>query len=155
VESRPGESSPEASSIPETRRKIDVKTRIAAALVLALAVGACAAYADGHERTVAMWKCKYAEGKTKEDVQAVNAKWLKIANAATDEGEVESYVLTTIVGDTTGFMFVDVFPSDSAWVAMRGAMKTEEGKALDKEFEAVSTCSHNALYESEKTMATK
>jgi len=130
-----------------------VKTRIAAALVFALVLGVCAAYADGHERTVVMWKCKYAEGKTKEDVQAVNAKWLKIASAASDEGEVQSYVLTTVVGDTTGFMFVDTFPSASAWVAMRGAMKSEEGKALDKEFEAVCTCSHSALYESEQTMA--
>jgi hypothetical protein len=132
-----------------------VKTRIAAALVLALGLGVCAAYADGHERTVAMWKCTYAEGKTKEDVQAVNAKWLKMANAATDEGEVRSYVLTTIVGDTTGFMFIDSFPSETAWVAMRGAMKSDEGKAIDKEFDAVCTCSHNALYESEQTMATK
>ncbi len=130
-----------------------MKTRIAAALVFALALGVCAAYADGHQRTVVIWKCKYAEGKTKEDVQAVNAKWLKLANAATEEGEVRSYVLTTVVGDTTGFKFVDAFPSESAWVAMRGAMKSEEGKAIDKEFEAVCTCSHNALYESEQTMA--
>ena len=130
-----------------------MKTRIAAALVFVLALGVCAAYADGHERTVVMWKCKYVEGKTKDDVQAVNAKWLKITNAATDEGEVRSYLLTPVVGNTEGFMFIDSFPSESAWVAMRGAMKTEEGKALDKEFETVCTCSHNALYESEQTMA--
>lgn len=130
-----------------------MKNRIATALAFALALGVCAAYADGHERTVVMWECKYAEGKTKEDVQAVNAKWLKMANAATDEGEVHSYVLTTVIGDTTGFKFVDTFPSASAWVAMRGAMKSDEGDALDEEFEAVSTCSHSALYESEQTTA--
>jgi hypothetical protein len=60
-------------------------------------------------------------------------------------------VLTTVVGDQTTFMYIDSFPSGTAWLASREAMKTEEGQAIEKALNAVGTCSQNALYESRQT----
>ena len=130
-----------------------MKSKMAAALVVLVGLSVCAAYADSHERTVAIWTCKLNEGKTPADVQAANAKWLKYVNANTEDGEIRSYVLSTIVGDQGMFLYVDSFPGDEAWVAMRAAMKSEEGKALEKELDEVATCSSNSLYESEQSLA--
>ena len=118
-----------------------MKPRIAIALVVVLGLSVCAAYADSHERTVVIWKCKLSEGKTAEDVQVVNAKWVKHVNDNAEGGEIHSYVLSPIVGDRGMFLFVDSFPSDQAWVASRAAMKSEEGKAINKEFDEVTKCS--------------
>ncbi len=130
-----------------------MKSRIAIALVIVFGLSVCAAYADSHERTVVIWKCKLNEGKTTADVQAANAKWVKHVNANAEGGEIRSYVLTTIVGDTEMFLYVDSFPTGEAWVASRAAMKSEEGKAIVKELEEVAKCSSNSLYESEQTVA--
>ena len=46
-----------------------------------------------------------------------------------------------------------ILKDDKRYPVLRIDLKSEEGKALDKEFEAVCTCSHSALYESEQTMA--
>ena len=129
-----------------------MKSRIAIALVIVLGLSVCAAYADSQERTVVIWKCELNEGKTAADVQAVNAKWVKLVNANA-EGEIRSYVLSTIVGHSGTFLYVDSFPSGEAWVGARAAMKSEEGKALDKEFEEAAKCSSNSMYESEQTVA--
>jgi hypothetical protein len=32
-------------------------------------------------------------------------------------------------------------------------MQSEEGQAIEEELDAVATCSHNSLYESERTLA--
>lgn len=48
-------------------------------------------------------------------------------------------------------MFVDSFPSLEAWTANRKVMKSEEGKALDKEFEGIFECSGNTLHESTRS----
>jgi hypothetical protein len=130
-----------------------MKSKIAVSLVLVFGLGICAAYADSNARTVAIWECKLEEGKTKADVQAANAKWVKHVNAGAEEGEIRSFVLSTIVGDHGMFLYVDSFPSGSAWVASRAAMQSEEGKAIEKELDEVATCSSNSLYESERTLA--
>jgi len=130
-----------------------MKSKISIALVIAFGLSVCAAFADSHEQTVVIWKCKLNEGKTAADVQAVNAKWLKHVNANAEGGEIRSYVLSTIVGDSETFLYVDSFPSGEAWVASRAAMKSEEGKALNKEFDEVAKCSSNSLYDAEQTVA--
>lgn len=130
-----------------------MKSRIAIALVIVFGLSVCGAYADSHERTVVIWKCKLNEGKTTADVQAANGKWVKHVNANAEGGEIRSYVLSTIVGDSEMFLYIDSFPSGEAWVASRGAMKSDEGKAINKELDEVAKCSSNSLYESEQTVA--
>ena len=93
-------------------------------------VGVCAAYADSHERMVALWTCTLADGKTQADVQAANGKWVKHVNAAVEGGDIRSYVLTTVVGEPETFLYVDSFPSGKAWLASRTAMV---GRQEDRE----------------------
>ena len=105
-----------------------MKSKISIALVVVLALGVGAVFADSHERTVLIWKCKLKEGKTTEDVQAANAKWVKNVNANAEDGEIRSFVLTTVVGNTNTFLYVDSFPTGAAWLASREATQTEEGQ---------------------------
>jgi len=93
-----------------------------------------------------VWQCKVKDGKTLEDVQAVNSKWLKWMHENVDK-KVSSAVLTTVVGDLTGFIFVDSYPSLDAWSKGKGAQDgNEEMDALDAEFNSVSDCSDNRLW---------
>ena len=84
--------------------------RIAVALLMVFGVGVCAAYADSHERMVALWTCTLADGKTQADVQAANGKWVKHVNAAVEGGDIRSYVLTTVVGEPETFLYVVFLP---------------------------------------------
>ena len=130
-----------------------MKMRIAVAVLMVFGVGVCAAYADSHERMVALWTCTLADGKTQADVQAANGKWVKHVNAAVEGGDIRSYVLTTVIGEPETFLYVDSFPSGKAWLASRTAMESEEGKKIEKELEAVAKCSRSSLYESEQSVA--
>ena len=129
-----------------------MKSITAIVLVAALAFGVGAVYADSHERMVMIWKCQLNDGKTMDDVQAANGKWVKHVNAAIDEGEIRSYVLSTVVGDQGTFLYIDSFPDGMAWLAEREAMQTDAGQALEAELNDVANCSHSSLYESEQSM---
>lgn len=129
-----------------------MKSKIAVVLIIGLALGVGAIYADSHERMVMIWKCSLNEGKTMEDVQAANGKWVKNVNAAIEEGEIRSYVLTTVVGDQETFLYVDSFPNGMAWLAGREAGQTEEGQAIEDELNAAAECSKSSMYESEQSM---
>lgn len=130
-----------------------MKVLVAIALVVTAVFGVCAAQADSHTRTVELWTCKLEDGKTQEDVQVANGKWVKLMNASVEGGDVHSFVLTSVVGDQGTFVYADSFPSMEAWIASRKAMESEEGKALDKELNDVADCSSNALYESNESLA--
>lgn len=130
-----------------------MKMRIAVALLMVFGVGVCAAYADSNERMVALWTCTLAEGKTQTDVQTANGKWVKHVNASVEGGDIRSYVLTTVIGKPETFLYVDSFPSGQAWLASRAALKTEAGKKIEKELEAVAKCSRSSLYESKQSGA--
>ena len=129
-----------------------MRAMIAAALFIVAVLGALPVHADSHERMVVVWTCELAEGKTAEDVQATNSKWVKLVNAGLEEGEIRSYVLTTVVGDLQTFLYVDSFPSGEAWLATRTTMESDEGKALEAEFDALGDCSSNSLYASEQSL---
>lgn len=129
-----------------------MKSRIVAVLIVGLALGVAGVYADSHQRMVMVWKCSLNDGKTMEDVQAANGKWVKNVNAAIEEGEIRSYVLSTVVGDQGIFLYVDSFPGGMEWLAARDSMQSDEGKAIEEELDAAATCSHNSLYESERSL---
>ena len=69
-------------------------------------------------------------------------------NASVEGGDIHSYVLTNIVGNTGTFLYADSFPTMDAWAAAKKAMETEKGKALDAEFEAIEKCTSNTLHRS-------
>ena len=126
-----------------------MKKRLTGAFVaLALLCLTGIAMADSIAET---WTCTLKDGKTIEDVQATNSKWLEWINAHVDGGGITSSVGTSVVGDTTRFIFVDSYPSLGAWAAAKEALASEEGDAIDDMFDELSECSDNRLWRIQDT----
>ncbi len=124
------------------------KTLVAVALLAIAAGGASTAQADSHQRIVEVWTCSLNEGKTQADVEAANGKWVKLMNEKIEGGDIHSYVLTPIVGDTGTFLYADSYPSMEAWVASKVVIETEAGQAVEQELDAAADCSSNTLHRS-------
>ncbi len=103
---------------------------------------------EDEERIVEIWTCTLKEGQTEEDVQTSNARWVAFMNAQVEGGDIRSYVLTSIVGNTGEFLYVDSFPDMRAWSAAKAATETDEGQAIEAELNEDATCSSNTLHES-------
>jgi len=108
------------------------------------------ALADNHESSVVeMWKCTLKDGKKMEDIKANNSKWVAMTRKATGNDEVNSYILTTIVGSQGVFQYADIYPDMATWSKAKSAEDTEESKVIEATFEELSDCSDNRLYNSE------
>ena len=121
-----------------------ILTVVTSCLVLGFAVSA---HADGVSET---WLCELKEGKSVEDVQAVNSKWLKWVNARAD-GVVRSAVGTAIVGNSEIFKFVDSYPDLTTWAAVKTLLDSDEGNEIDGMFNETSECSSNRLWDMQDT----
>ena len=122
--------------------------KILTCLLAAAFLYAGAASADGYRE---VWQCKAEEGKSVEDIQAVNSKWLKWMRKNVDKG-IDSAVLTAVVGNLDGFIFVDTYPTLDAWSKGRGAQEeSEEMEAITEEFNEVMMCKENSLLEHQPT----
>jgi hypothetical protein len=97
------------------------------------------------------WTCEVKEGKSIEDVQATNSKWLKWINAHVEGGGITSSIGTTVVGNNEIFIFVDTYPNLATWAAAKDALDSDAGDELDDLFEDVSECSENRLWKIEDT----
>ena len=97
------------------------------------------------------WTCEVKDGKSIEDVQATNSKWLKWINAHVEGGGVTSSVGTTVVGNAEIFIFVDTYPNLATWAAAKDALDSDEGDEVEDLFEDVSECSENRLWKIEDT----
>jgi hypothetical protein len=104
------------------------------------------ANADTHVEEV--WDCTLEEGKTMEQVNAINVKWVKFINKKVKGGGIDSRSVTPLVGDFSSFFFVDSFPNLQSWADAKAAMESKEGQKLDAAFDEVSECSSNSLYTS-------
>ena len=109
---------------------------------------ALSAAASADTRTVEVWQCKVRDGKTIEDVHSANSAWLKFMNGKVQGGGIQSFVVTPVVGNSGGFMFVDSFPSMAAWMETKAILKTPEGQAVEAPIVATSDCQSNSLHES-------
>lgn len=116
-------------------------------LTLLSAVLGFAFNANAEDRVVDVWNCTFVDGKTIEDVQAANGKWVKYMNANVEGGDIHSYVLTPIVGKRGGFIYVDSYPSLASWTA-GDALEGDELTAINAALEEAATCSDNALHKS-------
>lgn len=94
-----------------------------------------------------LWECKINEGKSIEDVQAANSKWVKYANANVEGGNIQSYIMTPLVGIAETFKYADSFPSLTSWTTMT-EFDNEAIKAIEKGLNAAATCSSNTLHRS-------
>lgn len=107
--------------------------------------------ADNHDSAIVeMWKCELKDGKKMEDVEANNTKWLALTRKVTGSEEVNSYMMTTVVGDQTKFLFADAFPDMKSWSAAKSADESEEGSAIEAVFDDLMDCTDNRLYKSKK-----
>lgn len=106
------------------------------------------ATADGIAET---WTCEVKEGKSIEDAQATNSKWLKWINAHVEGGGITSSIGTTVVGNNEIFIFVDTYPNLATWAAAKDALDSDAGNELDDLFSDVSECSENRLWKIEDT----
>ena len=97
-----------------------------------------------------VWNCKLNDGKTREDAQAVNAKWLKWARATGGTDAIESSFVTTVVGNLEGFMWVDTYPDLATFAKVFDA-----DSGLDDDFNEIGPCSHNSMYRGERTEPAK
>ena len=105
--------------------------------------------ADNHDTSIVeMWKCSLKDGKTMEEVQAVNKRWLAMTRKVAGTEDINSYSLETVVGDLTIFGFADAYPDMATYAKVKAAEDTEEGEAIDAEFDALMDCSDNRLYKS-------
>ena len=121
------------------------------ALTCLLAVTFLYAGAVSAETYREVWQCKAEEGKTVDDIQAVNSKWLAWMRKNVDK-KIDSAVLTAVVGNLESFVFVDTYPTLDAWSKGRGAQQdNEEMDALTAEFNEVMSCKENSLMEHQPT----
>ena len=98
-----------------------------------------------------VWQCKAEEGKTVDDIQAVNSKWLAWMRKNVDK-KIDSAVLTAVVGNLDGFTFVDTYPTLEAWSEGRGAQRdNEEMDEIQSAFNEVMSCKENWLMEHQPT----
>ena len=95
-----------------------------------------------------VWECTLKEGKSMEEVHAVNAKWVKFINKKVKGGEISSATVVAVVGDYSSFLFVDSFPNLQSWTDASAVMASSEGQKQEAAFEEVSECSSSRLYES-------
>lgn len=121
------------------------------ALTCLLAVAFLYAGAVSAETYREVWRCKAEEGKTVDDIQAVNSKWLAWMRKNVDK-KIDSAVLTAVVGNLESFSFVDTYPSLDTWSKGRGAQQdSEEMDAIQESFNEVMSCSENWLMEHQPT----
>lgn len=99
---------------------------------------------------VATYTCKLKDGKKKEDVQAVNSKWLKYVNENVSK-DISSSFGTAVVGNQDIFMFADTYPDLETWARAQTALDSEAANEIDDMFEDVSSCSENRLWKLEPT----
>ncbi len=121
-------------------------------MLIASFVMATCFVAHAGTRVEEVWQCTLKDGKTQKDVHAGNSKWVKFANAKVEGGDIHSYVATSIVGGSTGFLYVDSFPNMKAWIEVKALMETAEGQALESALNEIATCSSNSLYSTTETV---
>ena len=93
---------------------------------------------------VNLWECNVNDSKTIADVQAANSKWVKYVNANVEGGNIQSYIMTPIVGITETFKYADSYPSLTSWATVN-EIDNEEMKAIEQGLNEAATCSSNTL----------
>jgi hypothetical protein len=98
-----------------------------------------------------VYTCKLKDDVEMEAVQEANGKWLKFVNSKVKGGGITSSVGTAVVGNFETFIFVDTYPSLSAWAATQELLDSDAGDEIDGLFEDLTDCSKNSLWKFEDT----
>ena len=99
-------------------------------------------------RVVEVWTCTLNEGKSVEDLNAINDKWLAWANKQSYGGDIRGSIAVPTVSDNLDVVLIlSSYPDRVTYGAdMDALFGTAEGQALVAEYEAVVTCESNAVY---------
>ncbi len=99
-------------------------------------------------RVVEVWTCTLNEGKSAEDLNAVNDKCLAWANKQSYGGDIRLSIAVPTVSDNLDVVLIlSSYPDRVTYGAdMDAFYGTPEGQALAAEYEAVVTCESNAVY---------
>ncbi len=81
------------------------------------------------DRVVVIWNCELNDGMTQDDVQKLNGRCVKFVNENVAGGDIRSFALTPIIGDTSMFQYIDSFPNLEAWTGMQTAMDSDAGRS--------------------------
>ena len=82
-----------------------------------------------------VYTCKLKDGVEMDAVQAANSRWLKFVNSKVEGGGITSSIGTAVVGDNEVFIFVDSYPSLSAWAAAAELLDSDAADEIDGLFE--------------------
>ena len=118
-----------------------------ALLATAMLLGSTSLIADS---VVAAYTCELKDGKSTDDLHAINTKWLKWVRTNVNEN-IESAVGTAIVGDFENFLFVDTYPDLKTWAATQTALDSDEASELEDMFDEVAKCTRNRLWKMDPT----
>jgi len=127
-----------------------MKSLVMKILTMFVLTGICLTTYAGN-RINEVWKCTVNEGKAIADVKMANHKWVEYVNKSVKGGDIQSYVVTAIVGKQGHFLYVDSFPNMESWTAKRTAMEADAGKKLEEELGKIAKCKSNTLYSVEKS----
>jgi hypothetical protein len=116
---------------------------VAAITLLMVSISVCA-----DTRVVEAWTCTLNEGKSAEDLNAINDKYLAWANKQSYGGDIRASIAVPTVSDNLGeVLILCSYPDRVIYGAdMDAFFGTAEGHALMAEYEAVVTCDSNAVY---------
>lgn len=103
------------------------------------------------DSVVESWQCELKDDAKFEDVQAINAKWLKWVNDNTEGGEITSSLGRPVVGALTRFLFVDSYPDLATWAAAKKVLDSDAAEEVDEMFADVMECKENRLWRMEDT----
>jgi hypothetical protein len=123
--------------------------RVLTAALTVIGIGFSGIAAADHFASV--YTCKLADDVEMEAVQEANSKWLNFVNSRIEGGGISSSVGTAVVGDFEMFIFVDRYPSLSAWAATQELLDSDEGEEIDGLFEDLAECGKNRLWKFEDT----
>ena len=94
-----------------------------------------------------VWTCTLNEGHTFEELNAVHGKWITWANKQSYGGDIQGAVAQSIVASAFVVVLIDSYPDMATYAADSEAYSgSEEGQAINAEYDEVSTCTSNALY---------
>ena len=119
--------------------------------VCAISLLCCACLAHADPRIEVVWSCTLNEGKTVEDLQAVNGKWLKWNRDNGIDG-IKSHVANRIMGgDLTDILLIDSYPDWETYAEEAAKYASAEGEALDAAYDEAATCLSNTVWQVEES----
>jgi hypothetical protein len=99
-------------------------------------------------RVMEVWTCTLNEGKSVEDLNAINDKWLAWANKQSYGGDIRGSIAVPAISDNLNVvLIIGSYPDRATYGADADAyFGTAEGQALEAEYSAIASCASNEVF---------